>query len=198
MLQELEEEGLQTDNPAEAVQLTAGTGEDTTDLAVVPYKAKALKKSALPQEPSPLADVVVAAGERLCRTAASLPMWGNVFLLMLCARFGILALTSPLVAQKAGELCGNMVNMFFLRVGDFLDSFQTELLRTMGFYSKVKVVAHEMDISTPFAGQPQSREVTSPWNQFVHEIGTAFLGSLCTILGGSVYYFCGTTSTQTA
>jgi len=197
MLQELEEKGLQTDNPTNPAQLTAGTGEDTTDLAVVPYTAKGSKKTILPQEQSPLADIVVAARGKLCRLASSLPVWAKVILLMLCARFGALALTSPLVAQKAGELCGNMVNMCFLRVGDFLATFQTELLRTMGFYPKVKVVAHELDIGTTFAGQSQSQEVTSPWNQFVHEIGTAFLGSLCTIVGGSVYFFCGATATQT-
>ena len=198
MLQELEEKGLHTDGPAAPMKLTAGTGEDTTDWAVVPYTAKCQKTTALPLEQSPLAEIVVASRQRLQRLASSLPVWAKVSLLLLCARFGVLALTSPLVAQKAGELCGYIVNMLFLRLGDFLDTFQTELLRTMGFYPKVNVIAHEVDIGATLAGQPQSQGVTSPWNQFVHEIGTAFLGSLCTILGGSVYYFCGTASAQIA
>ena len=120
-----------------------------------------------------------------------MPTWLKVIMALLCLRCVMLAGTSPLVAQS-GELCEKPVNLLFLRVCDFLETFQKELLCTMGFYPKKRKIAHEVDMEERVLSWPkQEKPLTSAWNQLMHDCGTALTGSLCTMLGGVICFGCG-------
>ena len=124
--------------------------------------------------------------------ATKMPTWLKIIMALLCLRCVMLAVTSPLVTQS-GELCENMVNLLFKRAYDFLETLNEELLCG---YPKERKIQHEIDMKERVLSWPkQGKPLTSAWNQLMHDCDTALSRSLCSMLGGAIYFGCGSAPT---
>ena len=93
--------------------------------------------------------------------------------------------TSPWLARAAGETIGHLgaetMKLVGLRLYDFWSTFHYSMLQKLGLlYHEPEPIVYRGHELAEVEGPPRVSQVParSPWNQFVHELGTATVGAL--------------------
>ena len=197
-LQELEELGKESDEKKEKAKTASGLSNSAQPLAVVPYVAsKKMKEEPEATALDMVSSIVKGACTMVMAQFGKWPRGVRLCVALVILYFLLLLLTSPLLAKKCGELTAEIINLLLLRVWEFWETFQLSLLRKLGLAYPEPGRAHydgherEDDFGNMqhAHNHRQNTELTvqGAWNQFIHEIGTATFGALCTITGGIMY-----------
>ena len=154
--------------------------EETETLAIQPYKVKNPKVA---EQPSLSQDLWLLAAS-VQRGFARLPRGFRYFLILFGLYLSVLFLTSPVIAIKCGEATAEAVNLVLARFCDFWGTFQNALLSRLGMgYQEpsFQKISHELDKHhmEELLRVPTGPPVHTAYNHFIHELGTAFAGGLC-------------------
>jgi hypothetical protein len=122
--------------------------------------------------------------------------WPKKLAVLLAVLAGIfIVLTSPIIADRAGEAVAAGINLTFMRLGEFLYAFQRSLLINLGVYypraeeyrfmNSNKPVYHEAE---PVRDRIETRANYNPWHELMHELGSATFGALSAVSVGIAYF----------
>jgi hypothetical protein len=159
-------------------------------LAVVPYLKPAKSAGSTSCESSETESFKwLAAGSKQSKKVWkyfwALPVVPKLLVGYLTVVIFFVVFTSPWLARAAGEAIGHFgaetMKLVGLRLYDFWSTFHFSMLQKLGLlYHEPEPVVYRGHELADIEGPPRVSQIAagSPWNQFVHELGTATVGAL--------------------